>query len=350
MRTSVLVHGSRSRRRRRALAVGLLVLAAAVVVAVIWLQRRSDRAEGIQLALDGKMDTAEPLLAAALTRDAKDVEVLRAQALGRLSAGKVAEAEEPLERWRALRLDDPEPHRARIAWALRLDRLPEAVDAARTILALQPDDHDLREQLAYWLVTIGRTDEADIECRRCRRRRPDDPSLAFLQAEIWHRLGENTQAEELVDRLLQVQPAAPVQVLRGALHLDAGQPEKAVPLLRKALAQRPEGQQQRARHYLSLALAQTGQEAEARKVLAEGQRQQAVALWEKYGRSESVAYKVSIAEALLATGQTGEAVQLLERAVAQAPGCVAAHRLLAAHYEAQGQPAKAAEHRRLAGE
>jgi predicted Zn-dependent protease len=319
-------------------------------VAVIVFQRRGERADAIRLALDGQLTAAEPLLASALARDPDDVEVLRAQALGRLAAGKLAEAEEPLERWRALRPSDPEPHRKRIDWAVQLDRISEAVTAARTLLEQQPDDDELREQLASWLEVIGRTEEADVECRRCRSRRPDEPSLMFLQAVICHRLGDNKQAEELLDRLLPVHPVAPALALRGALYLDAGQPVRAVPLLRKALAQPRQGWQQQARHYLSLALAQTGQEAEARQVLAEAQRQHAVAQWDTFGRSESVGYKVSIAEALLATGQSKEAVRLLEVAVAQAPRCAAAHRLLATHYEAHGQHAKAAEHRRRAGD
>ena len=108
--------------------------------------------------------------------------------------------------------------------------------------------------------------------------------------------------------------------------------------------------QSRARHYLSLALARTGRDAEARRVLAAEQQFQAVGLWEKYGRPDTVGYKVTIAEALFAAGKADEAVRLLDQALAQDPKCRAAHKLLADHYEARGEAGKAAEHRRKAAD
>lgn len=331
----------------------LLALAAVVLgVAAVWSQRRAERVNAVRLALEGQLSRAEPVLLAVLKRHPEDVAVLRALALGRLNQGELAGVEDPLNRWCALRPDDPEPHLTRVTLALQRDLIPEAIEAAQTALALQPDNRELRERLAHWLYRVGRTAEAEAEIRRCRERRPDDPWLRLLHAEICHRLGDNSKAEELVVGLLRDQPNyPPALVLRGILYLDAEQPEQAIPPLKQALTLVPSGPlPARVRHYLSLALARTGQEEQARQLVGELQQQQALELWEKYGRSESVGYKLRLAEAYLATGQWQDAVRQLEVILAQDPACAAAHRLLADHYEAHGQTAKAAEHRRKAGE
>jgi predicted Zn-dependent protease len=337
-------------QRRPALLWAAVGLAAAGAVVALVLQRHRDRVEGIRLALDGKLDAAEPLLAAALDRDPADADAWRALALGRMAAGKFAEAEGPIDQWRALWPSDSEPHLARIDWAMRMNRLPEAIESAGAALELQPGTADLRERRAGWLFLVGRSEEAAAECRRCREARPDDPDLIRLEAEICYRLGDNGRAGALVDDLLRRDPQDPTALtLRGALDLDADRPDRAVGPLREAVA-RLGPAAGRARYYLGLALARTGQEAEARKHQAVGQVQQAVELWEKYGRPDTASYKVTIAESLLAAGRADEAVRLLERAVAQDPGCVAAHRLLADYYASRGQVDKAAGHRRKAGD
>jgi predicted Zn-dependent protease len=337
------------RRRTYLLWGGLLLAAAGAFAAFTVAQRRADRDDGIRLALDGRLPAAEPLLAAALARDPTDADAWRALALGRIAAGDLDGSEEPLDRWQALRPSEPEPHLARVDWAVRRGRIPDAIEAARAALALKPDAEKLREQLAYWLFLTGKTEEADAECRRCRAAR-DSPTLAHLEAEIAHRLGDMARAGRIADELLARDPAAAdALTLRGAVYLDAGDPEKAIPLLRTAAGARG-GAASRARHYLSLALARTGREDEARKVLAAEQQFQTASLWEKYGRPDNVGAMVAIAEALIATGKADEAVKLLDRALAHDPHCRAAHKLLADVYDARGQSAKAADHRRQAVE
>jgi predicted Zn-dependent protease len=311
--------------------------------------RGIDRAEAIRLALAGDAATAEPMLAAVLARDPDDAEAVRALALVRIEAGRLADATEPLERWRALRPDDPEPHLARVDQAARLGRPAEAIDPARAVLALRPNSDRLREQLTYWLYITGRTEEADAECGRCRAVNPT-PDLKLLHAEIAYRLGDTARAGRFVDEALANGARTALSLsLRGAVSLDGGDPGAAIPPLREAIKLGGEGQS-RARHYLSLALARTGDEAGARQLLAEEQREQAVGLWEKYGRSDGVAYKVAIAEALLATGRPAEATRLLDHALLQDPKCRAAHKVLADCYDATGRPAEAAEQRRLAAD
>ena len=108
--------------------------------------------------------------------------------------------------------------------------------------------------------------------------------------------------------------------------------------------------QSRARHFLGLALSQVGDEAGARKILAEEQRHQAIGAWEKYGRSDGVGYLVVLAEGQLATGKLDDAHRLLEQALAKDPNCKAAHKLMADYIDARGQPSAAAVHRQKATE
>lgn len=335
-------------RRSALLWVALGLAAVGAVVGLRVVERRRDRDEGVRLALSGELVAAEPRLAAALDRDPDDADAWRALALGRLAAGRHDEAEGPIDRWQTLRPGDPEPYLTRIDLALKRGRMLDAIEPAGVVLELQPTAAELRERRAVWLFLVGRSEEAAAECRRCRAASPDDPGLIRLEAEICLRMGDGVRVEELVGELLLRDPKdATALILRGVLELDHDRPDRAVPPLREAVA-RGGGSVARARYYLGLALARTGHESEARKLQAEGQVQQAVELWEKYGRPDSVGYKVTIAEGLLATGRTDEAVRLLERAVAQDPDCAVAHRLLAEHYAARGPADKAAHHRRKA--
>ena len=58
--------------------------------------------------------------------------------------------------------------------------------------------------------------------------------------------------------------------------------------------------------------------------------------------------KLHRAEALLAAGQEEEGLRLLAALLEQDPGFAPAHAALASYYERQGQPGRAAEHRRRA--
>ncbi len=335
--------------RWRRVTVAVILAGCAGLGLFVWsLSRESEREELLRQAKQGQVADIGRLRAA-VEAHPDDVELLSALVQCELGAGRLPEAEAALGRWCALRPDDAEPFLTRIDLNFQFRRLPPVIADAQHILELHPDNDALRERLAQWLSLAGRSEEADVECRRCLQRRPGVPALMELQAEIAHRLGDNARAEALADSLLRLDPPRPgALILRGALYLDAGQPERAIPLLRQALAL-DRGQQQAARHYLGLALARAGKQEEARRVLAEVQHQQALDLWEKYGKPDTVGYKVRIADSLLRTGKDADAVRLLEQALAQAPDCAEAHRLLADYYEKNGQPGRAADHRRRAG-
>jgi predicted Zn-dependent protease len=335
--------------------VQLLLACAAISLAAAggyfawqWVQLQMARQEAFHLVNQGQLAEAEPLLQRLLSARPEDVEVVRALARSRMVTRQLEEAEAYLNRWIELRPNDTSALNHRITIWLETKRLPLAIADARRVLELEPDQADVRRLLAQWLVNVGSYEEAERECIRCEQQRPGDPGLILLRAEIAHRKGEAGRAVALTEQLLRDFPAVKAaKRLRAILHLESGEPDRAIPLLREVLAA-PGEPRQVARYYLSLALSQTGQQDEARKVQAEMEAEEALKLWAERGHEPNPGLLLRAAESLLAVGKVGDAERLLDKVLEQYPDCQAAHRLLSVHYEKQGQFAKAAEHKRRA--
>ncbi len=348
--------------RRLRLPLLLAVLAmGAVAVSFLWsaYQARHERAEGLRAAQLGRTSDAEPLLRRALERDPDDLDVVKALALGLLGIEELAEAEPHLSRWCALRPDDAEPFKHRMDLRHRRARAaPVAADQRRIMeealadgqraLELDPQDDPVAGEVVWLLMQVGRFEEADQLCRRCLRRQPNDPWLAYLQAKIGHALGADAEAQALLDALLQQHPRfTRGLLLRAVLYNEAGEPDRAVPLLRQVLSL-DRDRQQEARYQLSLALARTGQAEEARRVMAAVHKDNLDKLLASANNPDTPVVKLQVAETRLAAGQEEEALRLLTALLEQDPGFAPAHRLLASYYERQGEPERAAEHRRQA--
>jgi tetratricopeptide (TPR) repeat protein len=383
--------------RRRLLVLALVALGAVLVIAVwFWVQHPPDRENGLRLVEQGRFDEAEPLLVRALEHKPNDVEVLKALALGELPRGKLAEAEAHLASWCALRPSEVEPYQDHMVISLQQRHLSQALADGRHILELEPGNADVRSQVAKLYLLKGQLDDAEHDCRRCLQADPDNPDLLYLLADICHQRGKKNEAEAILEPLLKRFPDdASLLLLRGILYNEADQPAQAIVLLQKVLAS-PGATWQRstARYHLSLALARTGQNKEAERLMAEVQQEQAMqhvrmAMAGGLGDDQQPrtdegqlqqamhnlalrdspniwALIVRMAEAQIATGNSAEATRLLERVLAKdpnwsaesvrllkkilekEPNCAAAHRLLADWYERQGQTAQAEEHRRQA--
>ena len=319
---------------------------ALVVLGFRWLEHQSERDDALRGAKSGDFDSVRPALDRCLERQPNDVELLRAYALAALKAGRLPESEIAFDRWCSVDSSNPEPFLARIDLRLAQKQLPQAIEDAGVALRLRPDDDELRLKRAQWLYTTGELDEANRECGECLQRHADDLNVVQLQAEICYALGETLRTQELVGKLLFRDPNRPAAlVLRGALYIDAGQPERAIPLMQQVLAMRRE-KQRAASHYLSLALSQTGQLEEAKRVIAELQQNQTLTLWQQYGHTDhKLGLQVRIAESLLNTGRSDEGLRMLEEILRETPDCTSAHKLLADFYQQQGQVEKAAFHR-----
>src|SRR5262249_52951201 len=183
-----------------------------------------------------------------LQRNAKDVEVLQALALGLLACERLDEAERALTRWCQLRPADAEAYRWRMhlrhqaaaqgkteAEQQRLEEL--ALADGRQTMELDPADDATAQDVVWLCLVAGRFEEADRWCRRCREQQPDDPWLVYLQARVCHARGENEQAGALLDPLLSEQPQfTRGLLLRAVLYAEANEPDKAIPLLRDVVA------------------------------------------------------------------------------------------------------------------
>ncbi len=343
--------------RRRGLALALVGIVGVTGV-VFWPRfvAHSERAAGLQAAQAGRWDVAEPLLRRGMVRNGNDLHIVQAMALGYVAAGQLVQAEESLDRWCLLRPNDAEPFkhrmdvrhkRARTAEAMSQRSLQEkALADGKRALELGSWDGPVAQEVVWLMMQVGDYEAADPLCRRCLQERPDDPWLSFLTASIAHTRGANLPARQILDALLAHYPQfTRGQLLRAELHLEGGEADKAVPLLRQILAHDPAYRHQ-ARYLLGLALARSGHAEEAAREMNEVQNRNLDRLLAATHDPEAAGVKLVRAEALLASGQEEEALRLLAPIFAQDPGFGPGHSLLASYYERLAQPAKAAEHRR----
>ncbi len=328
----------------------VLVLPLAGFFGFRWVRDRSERQEALGLAEQGRFDAAEPQLRHIAERRPDDLAILRALALGYLRIGRDAEAEASLDRWCQAAPGSVEAYQQRLDWFVKKQRMAQALQDAQHVVQLEPGDQAIHRKLATLLLMNGRYAEAEQECRRCLESAPGDVGLAYMLATIYQRQGRYDAATELADRILRAKPDfAGALLLRGELYLEAKQPEAAVPLLRKAAAVQGADQIE-SLYQLSVALARIGQDKEAKQVVAEMLWRQALDLWSRdTQRDTNLVLQGRVVDALVAAGHPQDAIHFLNRIIQESPQAAAPHQLLASLYEKQGQPERAAEHRRRAG-
>jgi tetratricopeptide (TPR) repeat protein len=339
----------------------------AAALGSFWLrfQAQRDRTEGLRIAQLGRFAEAETLLRRALERKPEDWDVVKALALGYLAANQSSDAETFLGRMSELRPNDAWPfkrrmqlrHRRARAAAAATDRqrlMAEALIDGQSALELDPRDEALTQEVVWLLMQVGRLEEADKLCRDCRQGKPDDPWLIYLMARIDYERGIPAEARELLDGLLRQSPGlmrdprfAPALLVRAMLYNEAGEPDKAVPLLRQVLSLDRTNSKE-ARYQLGLALGRLGQNEEAQRIMAGLQKDNLDWLLADAHNPEAPGVKLQQAEALFAAGKEEEALRLITALLEKDPSLAPAHALLASYYEKKGQPERAAKHRRQA--
>jgi tetratricopeptide (TPR) repeat protein len=327
--------------------LGLLL--AIVAGATLWWQTRPVRER--QRAIESQdFRQSEPLLHKTLARNPQDLEVIRILARG-YAATEDPRAAEYLDRW--LRLQPRDPEGLRLQWNLYRHTIhrEKAYECGRTLLELEPGDFDLRRGVMSKAFSIGCFDEAETLCRQCLEAKPGDTGLCTMLAEILRARGEPKASAAVLDQLLAEKPELiPAMFSRAVLHDEAGEPEKAIPLLRKVV-QRDPSRSRTAGYQLGMILERTGHHEEARAVLAEVKRQQDVLNADDAVRNSpaDVPLHVRVGEELLAAGHTSDGIRFLEKALEIDPACLPAHKALAAAYKKNGQDDLARIHRKLAG-
>jgi len=347
------------RRRARRLA-GLLVGVLAVMVPGAWLARqwadqdaaRADRAAALDAAARGRFAEAEPHLVAALERDPADRDVVKALAVGKMSADTpLTDAVPYLSRWAELESENPQPLKLRLRIWGQLKDLGRAIPDAFRLLELEPGDLEVRKTVVYLLLHSERFEEARRHCQAGKALAPGDPEWGYLLAKGYHLEGQPDKAAAAIDEVLRTHPGfPPAQLLRGTLYAEAEQPDRAVPLLRAAVPATTGEDRQAARYHLAQALARLGRMEEAAAVLAEFERERTAdrLVTDSEAQPHNVSLLLKAAAAVDEVGNEEQAYRLLQQALGRAPDVPDVHLALAGFYDRHGRPDLAAAHRQRA--
>src|SRR5262249_5407708 len=146
------------------------------------------------------------LLKRAFQQNSRDVEVVRALALGYLRTDQAKHAEVYLDRWCDLQPNRTEPHERRMELYLGMKWNDQAVVEGQRILQLNPDHRKVQQLVAMLLVQQGRHAEAERACRRFLYRAPGQAGLVYFLAQACRGQGKNAEARTILDSLLQRHP------------------------------------------------------------------------------------------------------------------------------------------------
>lgn len=88
----------------------------------------------------------------------------------------------------------------------RNERTEEALDLVRRALAIQPHNGAYLDSLAWALYRLGRFEEAREPLERAAREFPHDATVLEHLGDLYRALGEDTEAERVYRRVLEVDP------------------------------------------------------------------------------------------------------------------------------------------------
>jgi tetratricopeptide (TPR) repeat protein len=287
-------------------------------------------------------------------KDADQYVILEALSQGFTKTYRLQEALACLERMLVIQQDSSYALRRRAWIYFQRERFDEAEADYRRALEIDPEDSVARLGLAQLLLDIRKngTEAAEHFERLWATQR--DATVMLNLARSWRLLGRGADARRLLDDWLTAHPAdASALAERGRLALDEQATEEGVSLLRRAVELAPYLRD--ANYTLYVYFSKQGQTREAaacqdRMRQAEKAREELASLTQRLQQVPNDAdLRCKIAQLFLHFGDEQEGVRWLRTIVQNYPQHAASHRLLAEYYDKQGQPARAAEHRRLAG-
>lgn len=326
--------------------------------ALFLLDRTSrDRRDGLAAAKAGKFKEAEPQLKKALEREPDAVDVVEALARGYLKEDDATNADAFLAKWVELRPKDIEPRKMRYEFLTKAKRNEDVYAEGKKLLELDPGNTQLRREVVQLAFAAGDFAAAEDGCRAYLKDFPTDLGLQVFLSNVHRARGNTAAAITILDPILRQQPPPPVGILarallaRAILHEEADEPDKAVPLLREMM-RIDKSRQRTAGMRLAVVLARTGQAAESEKVMAEVRRLQDVTTLEEgvANQPANLDLRVRVGKEMIASGYHADGIKMLSSVFDYDATFRPAHRALAEHFEKTGQPARAAQHRRAAGE
>jgi tetratricopeptide (TPR) repeat protein len=308
-------------------------------------------------ATRGDVDRVEKVCADLVTRNHPATPlVLEALAYGCLNGYRLQEAGYVLGIWLEREPNNSQAYLLRGILFLNLGRRDEAGADFEHVLELDPEHEEARQRLVDYLVEAGKARDALPHAEYLARRRPEDPGAQLSVALCKDLLGEQDEAERLLDRILTKAPHfGPALAARGRIALRTGEPDKAEELLRQAVTVQPDDY---SIHYqFHLALLANGKAEEAKQEQARMKqisedlsRVQEIIRHKMEESPHDPALHYEVGMSALRLGKLSEAVRWFESALREDPNYAPAHKALAEYYQRIGDLMRASHHRALAGQ
>jgi tetratricopeptide (TPR) repeat protein len=281
--------------------------------------------------------------------------VFEALTAGYVRVYRLREAETCLALWLERQPDDCQALFYRGLVRELQTRQQDAIADYRRVVELDTGHDEARQRLAGCLVDLTQASEALHHLEYLHRRRPEDPLVVVDLARCRDLLGEQAEAEKMLDDLLARQPRfAPALTQRGILAARSGQFAKAEDWLRQSSAISPGDYQT---HYqLSLCLRHRDKVREAKDLEvhlkdleSDAKRLREIVMRDMPLNFHNASLHQELAMIYLRAGASQEALRWLESALREDPGHVPTHQTLALYYQRMGQRGRAVRHLELAG-
>jgi tetratricopeptide (TPR) repeat protein len=219
---------------------------------------------------------AERFLRFVVSRRADHIDAHRCLATIYYDQGAWVPAVLHLMAWGDLDRRDGRPYRMMGLIYKDLDQPTQAIPCYQEALRRELTDRvaeEVREELSESLVAQSHYDEALSTLQACGNRVAEEPKLLALRAECLWCLGRPAEARDLLDPALTRHPrCSELLRLRAKMHMGAGEPQAAVPLLERAVG--IDRHDYASRFQLAHAYQALGRRGEAAEQLRRGQQTQ----------------------------------------------------------------------------
>ena len=239
-------------------------------------------------------------------------------------------------------------------WVLeRLNNRRGAMDDYQRALELDPALVDVQLHIAEMLMDENQPLDAIPYLEPLHKRFPDRADILARLGQCRYMQGQPAEARQLLEAAAEQRPDDSTLLLYLAkLDLDQGKPVAAEARLRHALEVEPSDAE--ARFTLVTALQYQDHRNEAAQALAQYEKQKKIQIRvtqmlndEASHPSQGPNVPAEIGTLLLDLGRKQQGIYWLEQALQRDPRHQASHKALADYYEKQGEPERAAVHRRM---